>query len=115
MIAAGAARRADQLPTRLPLTWVSSTSASPSPLSTCTCAHHAMPAGAKVLAANKDARKPHALLDDDPDTFFRNDCKVGLGLAAARYTAAAAWRGLVKRELPHRCSLRPRVPQLRSA
>eukprot|EP00887_Chlorella_sp_A99_P002880 scaffold6.g2880.t1 len=31
--------------------------------------------GAKVLAANKEARKPGALLDDDPDTFVKNDCR----------------------------------------
>ena len=30
--------------------------------------------GAKVLAANPGARKPAALLDDDGDTFLRNEC-----------------------------------------
>jgi hypothetical protein len=33
-------------------------------------------AGAKVLAANKEAKKPQALLDDDSDTFMKNDCRV---------------------------------------
>lgn len=33
------------------------------------------PAGAKVLATNKEAKKPGALLDDDSDTFLKNDCK----------------------------------------
>ena len=32
-------------------------------------------AGARVLATNAEARKPSALLDDDSDTFLRNDCK----------------------------------------
>ncbi|KAI3436711.1 hypothetical protein D9Q98_006126 [Chlorella vulgaris] len=32
--------------------------------------------GAKVLAANKEAKKPQALLDDDSDTFMKNDCRV---------------------------------------
>lgn len=31
--------------------------------------------GAKVLATNAEARKPGALLDDDSDTFLKNDCK----------------------------------------
>ena len=31
--------------------------------------------GAKVVAANADARKASALLDDDGDTFLRNDCR----------------------------------------
>lgn len=31
--------------------------------------------GAKVLASNPDARKPGALLDDDGDTFMRNECR----------------------------------------
>lgn len=33
------------------------------------------PAGARVLATNIEARKPAALLDDDSDTFLKNDCK----------------------------------------
>lgn len=32
-------------------------------------------AGARVLATNAEAKKPSALLDDDSDTFLRNDCK----------------------------------------
>lgn len=31
--------------------------------------------GAKVLAANPEARKPAAVLDDDGDTYIKNDCK----------------------------------------
>ena len=31
--------------------------------------------GAKVLAANANAKRVNALLDDDTDTFMRNDCK----------------------------------------
>lgn len=31
--------------------------------------------GAKVLAANKEAKKTGALLDDDSDTFLKNDCR----------------------------------------
>lgn len=33
------------------------------------------PAGAKILAANREAKKAAALLDDDPDTFLKNDCR----------------------------------------
>lgn len=28
-----------------------------------------------MLATNAEARKPKALLDDDPDTFLKNDCR----------------------------------------
>ncbi|CAL8467008.1 g6544 [Coccomyxa elongata] len=31
--------------------------------------------GAKVVAANKEARKPESLLDSDGDTFLKNECK----------------------------------------
>lgn len=32
--------------------------------------------GAKVVAAHPEARKPHALLDQDGDTFMKSDCQV---------------------------------------
>ncbi len=32
--------------------------------------------GAKVVAAHAEARKPHALLDQDGDTFMKSDCQV---------------------------------------
>lgn len=28
-----------------------------------------------MLAANKEVKKPNALLDDDSDTFLKNDCR----------------------------------------
>ena len=31
--------------------------------------------GAKIVAANKEARKPESVLDSDGDTFLRNDCR----------------------------------------
>lgn len=31
--------------------------------------------GAKVVAANKEARKPESILDSDGDTFLKNECK----------------------------------------
>ena len=31
--------------------------------------------GAKIVAANREARKPESVLDSDGDTFLRNDCK----------------------------------------
>ena len=31
--------------------------------------------GAKIVAANKEARKPESILDSDSDTFLRNDCR----------------------------------------
>jgi hypothetical protein len=31
--------------------------------------------GAKIVAANKEARKPESILDADADTFLRNDCR----------------------------------------
>ncbi|KAK9858799.1 hypothetical protein WJX84_003694 [Apatococcus fuscideae] len=37
--------------------------------------------GAKIVAANKDAKKPTAVLDSDSDTYLRNECKVDKWLA----------------------------------
>ncbi len=31
--------------------------------------------GAKIVAANKEARKPESILDSDGDTFLKNECK----------------------------------------
>ena len=31
--------------------------------------------GAKIVAANKEARKPESVLDSDGDTFLKNECK----------------------------------------
>lgn len=31
--------------------------------------------GAKVVGANKEARKPESVLDSDGDTFLKNECK----------------------------------------
>lgn len=31
--------------------------------------------GAKIVAANKEARKPGSLLDNDGDSFVKNECK----------------------------------------
>ena len=31
--------------------------------------------GAKIVAANKEARKPESILDSDGDTFVKNECK----------------------------------------
>ncbi len=37
--------------------------------------------GAKIVAANKDAKKPSAILDSDSDTYLRNECKADKWLA----------------------------------
>lgn len=37
--------------------------------------------GAKIVAANKDAKKPSAVLDSDSDTYLRNECKADKWLA----------------------------------
>ena len=31
--------------------------------------------GAKIVAANREARKPESILDADSDTFLRNECR----------------------------------------
>ena len=31
--------------------------------------------GAKIVGANKEARKPESVLDSDGDTFLKNECK----------------------------------------
>ena len=31
--------------------------------------------GAKIVAANKEARKPESVLDSDGDTFLKNECR----------------------------------------
>ena len=37
--------------------------------------------GAKIVAANKDAKKPSAVLDSDSDTYLRNECRMDKWLA----------------------------------
>ena len=37
--------------------------------------------GAKIVAANKEAKKPSAVLDSDSDTYLRNECKADKWLA----------------------------------
>jgi hypothetical protein len=32
-------------------------------------------AGAKILGTNREGKKAAAILDDDPDTFLKNDCR----------------------------------------
>lgn len=45
------------------------------PLKTPWLRHPGVLSGAKVLATNKEAKKAPALLDDDSDTFLKNDCR----------------------------------------